>query len=68
MDVNINQLNQFIERYACRVPNFYRQLLEEGRKSASITTSKLGEPVQMALLKLSDLQWMTRMCRSIAKL
>ena len=24
LDLDVTQLNQFIERYACRVPNFYR--------------------------------------------
>ena len=31
IDVDIDKLNQFVERYACRVPNFYRHLLEQGR-------------------------------------
>ena len=76
----MTMINRFIESYARRVPNFYRSLIEmviESKQPNSTEFGSSGVPrftreekpaFNMVLLKLSDLQWIVRLCKSIVKM
>ena len=82
-DYDMAMINRFIESYARRVPNFYRSLIEmvivdSNGKNRNLNemgsdgvlkfTNEEKPAFNMALLKLSDLQWIVRLCRSIVKM